>query len=187
MTLVMYVVVTALVAGLFFGIRFFVWAYVRYRDSRIIICPANDQAAVVEVDAVHAAFTSALGQPDIRLQNCARWPLHQSCGQECLVQLDVAPEECLVRGVMMRWYQSKSCVYCGKPFEQVQLLDHKPALKSAGGQLVTWRELHGKDLLTSLSNLKPVCWDCYIAHSFLQQHPELVTYRPWREGIHRSQ
>lgn len=104
----------------------------------------NGEAAIVEVDAVHAALTSALGQPDVRLQNCARWPLHQSCGQECLVQLDVAPEECLVRGVMMRWYQSKSCAYCGKRFQQVQLLDHKPALISPEGQLVTWRELVGK-------------------------------------------
>ena len=113
----------------------------------------------VEVDAVHAALTSALGQPDVRLQNCARWPLHQSCGQECLVQLDLAPEECLVRGVMMRWYRSKACVYCGKQFEQIQLIDHKPALIGPEGQLFTWRELVGKDLLTSLTNLKPVCWD----------------------------
>ena len=39
MTLVMYVVVTALVTTvLFLGIRYFVRAYVRYRDSRIITC-----------------------------------------------------------------------------------------------------------------------------------------------------
>lgn len=188
MMLVVYVVVAALVTtGLFLGIRYFVRAYLRYRDSRIIICPGNGEAAIVEVDAVHATLTSVLGQPDVRLQNCARWPLHQNCGQECMVQLDVAPEECLVRGVMMRWYQSKSCVYCGKPFEQIELLDHKPALKSPEGQLVTWRELVGEDLLTSLANLEPVCWDCYIAHSFVQEHPEMVTYRPWREGIHRAQ
>ncbi|HJT27668.1 MAG TPA: hypothetical protein VJ784_09695 [Pyrinomonadaceae bacterium] len=188
MTLFMYVVITILVTtGLFLGIRYFVRAYLRYRDSRIIICPENDVAAVVQVDAVHAALTSALGQPDVRLENCARWPLHQSCGQECLVQLDVAPEECLIRGVMMRWYRSKSCVYCEKPFEQVQLLDHKPALKNPEGQLLTWQELAGKDLLTFLATLEPVCWDCYIAHSFVEEHPDLVTYRPWREGIHRSQ
>ena len=58
MTLVMYVVVTALVTtGLFLGIRYFVRAYLRYRDSRIIICPGNGEAAIVEVDAVHAALT----------------------------------------------------------------------------------------------------------------------------------
>ncbi len=187
MTLVMYVVVTAVVATvLFFGIRYFVWAYVRHRDSRIIVCPGNGEAAIVEVDAVHAALTSALGQPDIRLQNCARWPLYQSCGQECLVQLDIASDECLVRGVMMRWYQCKSCVYCGKPFTLIQTLDHKPALQSPEEELVTWRELAGKDLLTSLATHQPVCWDCFIAQSFAHEHPELVTYRPRGEGFHRS-
>jgi hypothetical protein len=184
MTLVVYVVVTALVAtGLFFGIRYFVRAYIRYRDSRLIICPDNGEAAIVEVDAVHAALTSALGQPDIRLQNCWRWPIHQACGQECLVQLDVAPEECLVRGVLMRWYESKSCIYCAKPFEQIHLLDHKPALQSPEGMLVQWREVAVKDLQTVLTKYLPVCWDCYIAQSFRREHPDLVVYRPWRNDI----
>ncbi len=187
MTLVMYVVVTALVAtGLLFGIRYFVRAYIRYRDSRMIICPENRQAAIVEVDAMHAALTSALGQPDIRLQNCERWPLYETCGQECLIQLDVAPAECLVRGVLMRWYQSKSCLYCGKTFEQIQLLDHKPALQSPEGKLVEWSEVAIKDLQVVLKDYKPVCWDCYIAQSFIRDHPEAVVYRPWQTGIHRA-
>jgi hypothetical protein len=180
----MYVVVTALVAtGLFFGIRYFVRAYIRYRDSRMIICPDNGEAAIVEVDAVHAALTSALGQPDIRLQNCWRWPIHQACGQECLVQLDVAPEECLVRGVLMRWYESKSCIYCAKPFEQIHLLDHKPALQSPEGMLVQWREVAVKDLQTVLTKYLPVSCDCYIAQSIRLEHPDLVVYRPWRNDI----
>lgn len=187
MTLVAYTVVTAVLAtGLFFGVRYFVRAYLRYRDSRFIICPGNGQAAIVEVDAVHAALTSALGQPDIRLQNCGRWPIQQACGQECLVQLDVAPAECLVRGVLMRWYESKSCLYCGKQFEQIHLLDHKPALQSPDGKLVDWREVAIQDLEIALSNYKPVCWDCYLAQSFVRDHPELVVYRPWQPGIHRA-
>jgi len=184
MTLVLYVVVTGLVAtSLFFGIRYFVRAYIRYRDSRLIICPNNAEAAIVEVDAVHAALTSAFGQPDIRLQNCWRWPLYQNCGQECLVQLDVAPPECLVRGVLMRWYGFKSCLYCGKRFEQIQLLDHKPALQSPEGKLVDWSEVAIKDLQIMLKNYKPVCWDCYIAQSFRKDHPDLVVYRPGRNDI----
>jgi hypothetical protein len=58
MTPVVFAVVTALVApGLFFGIRYFVRAYIRYRDSRLIICPDNGAAAIVEVDAAHAPLT----------------------------------------------------------------------------------------------------------------------------------
>lgn len=179
MTLVMYVVATILVAtSLFLGIRYFVRAYIRHRDSRMIICPQNGEAAIVEVDAVHAALTSALGQPDIRLQNCWRWPIHQACGQECLLQLDVAPPECLVRGVLMRWYESKSCMYCRKTFEQIHLFDHKPALQSPEGDLLEWGELAVQDFQTVLNNYKPVCWDCYIAQSFVREHPDLVVYRP---------
>ncbi|HLO00020.1 MAG TPA: hypothetical protein VK208_16290 [Pyrinomonadaceae bacterium] len=187
MTQVIYVVAIALLATiLFFGIRYFVRQYVRYRDSRVITCPENGEAAIVEVDAVHAALTSAIGQPDIRLQNCGRWPLHQNCGQECLLQLDVAPPECLVHGVLMRWYDSKSCLYCGKPFHLIQLLDHKPALQSPEGNLLAWSEVAIEDMQRVMDSFKPVCWDCYIAQSFVREHPEAVVYRPWRPGIHRS-
>jgi hypothetical protein len=29
----------------------------------------------------------------------------------------------------------------------------------------------------------PVCWGCYVAQSFRREHPELVVYRPWRDGV----
>jgi hypothetical protein len=184
---VVYVVAAGLLAtSLFFAIRYLVREYIRYRDSRIITCPDNGEAAIVEVDAIHAALTSALGQPDIRLQNCGRWPLRQNCGQECLVQMDVAPPECLVRGVLMRWYEFKSCLYCGKPFPQIHLLDHKPALQTPEGKLLEWSEVDIDDLRTVMNTNTPVCWDCYIAQSFIREHPEAVVYRPWQPGIHRS-
>jgi hypothetical protein len=187
MTVVVYLVVAALVAtSLLAGIGYLVRAYVRYRDSRLIICPGNGEAAIVEVDALHAALTSGLGQPDIRLQNCWRWPIQQACGQECLVQLDVASPECLVRGVLMRWYEFKACVYCGKTFGQIHLLDHKPALQSPEGKLVEWSEVAMEDLQILLNNYKPVCWDCYIAQSFVLAHPESVVYRASQAGMHRS-
>jgi hypothetical protein len=164
MTLVMYVVVTALVAtSLIFGVVYLVRAYVRYRDSRLIICPQVGEAAIIEVDAVHAALTSALGQPDIRLRGCWRWPIHQACGQECLIQLDVAPPECLVRGVLMRWYESKACISCAKKFGKLHLLDPTPALQSPDGRLVNWGEVATEDFHTILATYGPVCWDCFFA------------------------
>jgi hypothetical protein len=187
MMFVIYVVAAALMAtGLFFAIRYFVRSYIRYRDSRFITCPDNGEAVIVEVDAMHAALTSAFGLPDIRLQNCGRWPLLQHCGQACLTQLDVGPPECLVRGVLMRWYESQACLYCGKRFHQIELLDHKPALQSPDGKLLEWSEVLIDDLQNVLSRYQPVCWDCYIAQSFVREHPEAVVYRPWQPGIHRS-
>ena len=170
MMFVIYLFVAGLLAtGLFFAIRYFVRKYIRYRDSRMITCPDNGEAVIVEVDAIHAALTSALGQPDIRLQNCGRWPLLQNCGQECLVQMDVAPPECLVRGVLMRWYEFKSCHYCGKPFPQIQLLDHKPALQSPEGKLLEWSEVDIGELQTVMNTYTPVCW---------VQHRPIICTRP---------
>jgi hypothetical protein len=187
MMFVVYVITAALLAtSFFFATLHFVRKYIRYRDSRIITCPDNGEAAIVEVDAMHAVLTSALGKTDIRLQNCGRWPLLQNCGQECLVQLDVAPAECLVRGVLMRWYEFKSCFYCGKTFSQIQLLDHQPALQNPEGKLLEWSALDISELQTVMNTYTPVCWDCYIAQSFVREHPEMVVYRPWQPGIHRA-
>ena len=184
MTLVVYVIAIALVAiSLFLVVSFFVHAYVRYRDSRLINCPGTGESAMVEVDAVHAALTSFAGTPDIRLRNCWRWPINENCGQECLTQLDVAPAECLVSGVLRRWYDCKHCVYCGKGFQQIPLTDHQPALRSPKGELVTWREVPIEDIQIVMDTYSPVCWDCYIAQSFRRDHPELVVYRPWREDV----
>ena len=187
MTLVMYVIAIALVAvSLFLLVRFFVRAYIRYRDSRIITCPDTGEAAMVEVDAVHAALTSFAGVPDIRLRDCWRWPINQNCGQECLIQLDVAPAKCLVSGVLRRWYDFKLCIYCGKVFHQIQLTDHKPALQSPTGELVEWDAVLLENIQMVMDTYSPVCWDCNIDQSFHRDHPELVVYRPWQEGIHRA-
>ena len=98
-----YVIIAAIVAtGLYFVIRWLVASFSKFSGSRPVTCPENGKRELVEVDATHAAFTNAVGRPEIRLQNCSRWPLKQDCGQECLVNLDVAPEDGLVSGVLMR-------------------------------------------------------------------------------------
>jgi hypothetical protein len=136
-----YLIVIVLIAtASVFGIRWLVRAFSQYRGTKIVTCPETGRPAVVEVDAPHALMTSTVGLPDIRLENCSRWPLREQCGQECLTDLDVAPGQCLVSGVLMRWYRGKTCVYCGKPFEELHWTDHKPALQSPAGMLVRGTE-----------------------------------------------
>jgi hypothetical protein len=164
----------------YFGIKWLLRALSRYRGTKIVTCPETGRPALVEVDALHASLTSVAGLPDIRLENCWRWPLKEQCGQECLLDLDVAPEQCLVSGVLMRWYRGKTCCSCGKPFEELQWLDHQPSLKSPEGLLVRWREVPVENISTVLETHRPVCWNCYIAQSFIRDHPDLVIYRPGR-------
>ena len=178
------IAIIILAAALWFGIRWLVRSSSRYRGTRIVTCPETKRPAIVEVDALHASLTSTVGLADIRLQDCTRWPIKGQCGQDCLMDLDVAPDRCLVSGVLMRWYRDKKCVYCSKVFSEVQWLDHRPALLSPEKKLVTWNAVNMTELSNVLETHSPVCWDCYIAQEFRIDHPNMVTFRPWRNDIY---
>jgi hypothetical protein len=173
-------------AALWFGIRWLVRSTSRYRGSQIVTCPETERPAIVKVDALHASLTSTVGPPDIRLQDCSRWPIKEQCGQECLMDLDVAPDRCLVSGVLMRWYRDKNCVYCRKAFPELHWVDHRPALLSADGNLLGWNEVTLDQLRNVLETHSPVCWDCYIAQDFRLDHPDLVVFRPWQNDSYRG-
>ena len=174
------ILLAAIAAALWFGIRWFVRSSSKYRGSHVVTCPETNKPAVVEVDSLHASLTSTVGPPDIRLENCSRWPLKEKCGQECLTDLDVAPGTCLVSGVLMQWYRDKYCVYCRQNFPELHWIDHQPALRSPAGELVSWSEVSMDTLPSVLGTYSPVCWNCYIAQRFRVDHPDLVVFRPWQ-------
>ena len=178
------IAIIILAAALWFGIRWLVRSSSRYRGSKIVTCPETGRPAIVEVDSLHASLTSTVGLPDIRLEDCSRWPIKGQCGQECLMDLDVAPAGCLVSGVLMRWYRDKNCVYCGKPFPELHWVDHRPALLTPDGNLLAWNAVTLDQLRNVLETHAPVCWDCHIAQEFRLEHPDLVIFRPGRNGIY---
>lgn len=177
-----FIVLVIIATALYFGIRWLVRTSSKYRGSRTVACPETGRPAIVEIDALHASLTSIVGHPDIRLESCSRWPMKNQCGQECLANLDVAPGECLVSGVLMQWYRGKNCAYCGKPAEELQWMDRKPALQTPAGQLIEWGEVPINKRSLVLKSHLPVCWECYIAQTFRQNHPDLVVFRPWRNS-----
>lgn len=58
--------------------------YRRHAGGRLLACPENQQAAVVNIDARHAALTGVDGIPRLRLSDCTRWPEHANCNRACL-------------------------------------------------------------------------------------------------------
>jgi hypothetical protein len=173
-----YVVLVALILiAIYFGVRYFVRTSQRFGGERVIICPETGKQAIIEVDARHAGLTSLIHQTDLRLENCWRWPLRENCGQECLLQLDVAPEECLVRSVLEKWYREKTCAFCGRPVEETGVMDHKPALLNPEGVTVEWQQIPISGVTDAMSNCLPVCWNCHIAQSFRREHPDVVVDR----------
>jgi hypothetical protein len=170
------ILIAAIAAVVFIGYRL-IRSSSKYRGSRIVTCPETEEPAVVEVDSLHASFTEIVGPADIRLENCSRWPMKQDCGQECLMNLHVAPEQCMVSGVLMHWYHDKECVYCKNAFTELHWIDHRPALRSPEGKLLAWDQVQMAELPQVLETHLPVCWNCYIAQTFVVEHPDLVVMR----------
>ncbi|MBI1787339.1 MAG: hypothetical protein HYR60_07290 [Acidobacteria bacterium] len=160
-------------AAVLFIAGYFAREWWKLRGARVIRCPENLECAGVAVDAVHGAF----GAP-LKLKECTRWPERAGCGQECLRQIETAPDGCLVRNIITQWYEGKTCVYCGQTLEGIRWIEHQPALHSPDGKTVEWREIRPERVHAVLSTHGPVCWNCHVAETFRREHPELVIERP---------
>src|SRR5262245_54259417 len=116
------------------GIVIAAWTYGRawrhFRGERVVVCPENDGFAAVKVDASHAGSTALRQHLELRLATCSRWPEKESCGQECLSQIEAAPLECLARNILTRWYEGSTCVICNKDIGAFDWKSHKPGLMS---------------------------------------------------------
>ena len=155
--------------------------YWKMRGKRLVTCPETKEAAAVDVDAKAAGWKSATFGAELRLTDCSRWPERAGCGQECLRQIASQPEECLVRRIVAKWYEGKTCVYCHKPVDKVEeWVGHTPALLAPDKKTVYWDHIKAENLPEVFKTYLPVCWSCHIAETFRREHPNLVIDRPAR-------
>jgi len=153
-------------------------AYRKFRGTRVITCPETGRAAAVEVDRKHAAATAAVGETELRLTSCSRWPEREGCGQDCLTQIEESPEGCLVRNMLTEWYRGSTCAFCRKEIPEIHWSDHKPALLTPDRKTLEWHEVRPEDLPRVFATHQRVCWNCHIAQSFRAQFPGLAVERP---------
>ncbi len=180
------VVLLVLLAAVGALVAWLLRAYVRHRGVRLITCPETRTQEAVVVDAGHAAVTALLGRTELRLADCTRWPERRSCGQACLEQILAAPDGCLIRSIVARWYDGKTCLLCGRPVGEREWLEHEPALMDlADPQRPTraWRDVPPERLGEVLATHGPVCWNCHIVETFRRQHGDRVIERPPFEGV----
>jgi hypothetical protein len=176
--LIYFIIVVGIFCLLYLVIPLAAGAYVTFRGKRLVTCPETRRPAAVEVNVFPAALSAGIfGEAKLRLKSCSRWPEREGCGQECLLQVELAPEDCLIRTILDRWYRGRKCAYCGRPFGVVHWFDHKPALVTPEGVTVEWNQFSPERLSEILATHKPVCWDCHIAESFRREFPDLVTDR----------
>jgi hypothetical protein len=153
-------------------------AYVKARGPRAIVCPETTTPEVVEADPSRAAWTSLTDQASYRLVSCSRWPERQDCGQECLDQIESAPDGCLVRERLARWYEGALCALCQKRLEEIQWFRHKPAFLGPDRKILGWGEVPAAELAEVLGTHDPLCWDCQVAETFRASLPDLVIDEP---------
>jgi hypothetical protein len=174
MASVLLVVLAAAVAAMVIpGVR----AYRRFREPRLVTCPETRDTAAVVLDGRHAVETIVAGVPELRLASCSRWPGRASCGQECLRQIEAAPDDCLVRTILSRWYAGSVCAYCRRPIGPIEAWGHQVGLVARDGTTVEWGSVPPERLPALLATHAAVCWNCHVAETFRRLHPELVTER----------
>lgn len=154
----------------------------RERAAFLVTCPRNGEPAAIEVEGSRRAWK--LGGTELRLRECSRWPVRETagCGEECLRQVEAAPEECLVLTTLTHWLEKKSCALCGKPLGATQWLEHMPVLLDPEGTTLRWDAVPPARLQEVLRTHRPVCHSCHDAESFRREHPELLRDRPRAHG-----
>lgn len=171
------VVVLAVAILLLLRGPFKAWRY--YRAPRVVTCPDNHQAAAVSVNAVRAAVSSP-DHPALRLDSCSRWPEKAGCGQECLKQVHDQPDDCMVRTMVARWYEGKSCAICGRAIKLADWHFENPAVLGPDGAPRQWSSFAAEELPGVFATHRAVCGNCYLNEGFRAAHPELVSDRPAR-------
>src|SRR6185369_14440113 len=157
MITIFYFIASIVILGaLFIAIKAIGGAYLKYRGTRVITCPETRKPVAVNVDVKHAAFSAIGGDPDLRLRSCTRWPERQDCDQDCLLQIELNPKDCLVRNMLTNWYEGKKCVFCHQEVEKVNWHERKPALLSPDNKTVQCNDVPPESLPEVLSTHKPV-------------------------------
>lgn len=152
----------------------------KFSGKMLVTCPETHKTAAVKVATARAALAAMAGKQDVELSECSRWPERGPCDQPCLDQLLADPEAHSVWRLASKWYEGKTCAYCGRPISELSHLDHSPGLVSFDGKIIEWDQLRPEDLPEQLASARPVCWNCTIVESFRKEHPELVVDRPWK-------
>ena len=182
MLAVLYIAMAAAAIAILWRVS--VRVYLKYRGTRIVTCPETGEPEAVTVNARDAAVTALLGERQLRLRQCSRWPERAGCDEDCLAQIELAPDECLARHMIEEWYEGSSCTICDKPIGPVNWHGNRPALMDADGRTLEWSAVAPQKIPVVLATHFPVCWDCQVVQSFCRDFPDRMVDR---SGLQRDE
>jgi hypothetical protein len=61
--------------------------FFHFRGVRQVLCPETGSIAIVRINAVRAAVSSAVSDPHLRVSDCSLWPERQGCREDyvCMI------------------------------------------------------------------------------------------------------
>jgi len=77
----------AAVGALFVVAPVVVDTYRRFRGTKTVICPENNLPADIQLDVAEAAASAVVGNPNLVVVRCSRWPERHYCDHRCVEQL----------------------------------------------------------------------------------------------------
>jgi hypothetical protein len=79
-----------LCSAIFFVVRMFV-KFRQFRGPSQVLCPETGSIAIIRINALRAAVSGAVANPDLYVSECSLWPERQGCGQDCVCMISLAP------------------------------------------------------------------------------------------------
>lgn len=158
----------------------------RNAGERVITCPETHTTEVVRVDAGRAAMSELRGEKSLRLESCSRWPDKVNCGQNCLADIEAAPDGCLVRERLESWYRGAECALCGMVIGPIRWFTYRPGLLTPDHRALSWEEVPANAVPEALESDRPICSDCLLAESFREKFPDRVVDDPWHRVDRRE-
>ena len=67
----------------FFLLRMFL-KFVHFRGPRQVLCPETGSIAIIRINALRAAVSGAITDPDLCVSACSLWPERQGCREDCV-------------------------------------------------------------------------------------------------------
>jgi len=180
MTMLMWVLFAAAIAASYVVGQ--ILQFRKYEGKMLVTCPETGKPAAVKVNFWRGVWTSLRGRRRIELAQCSRWPERAGCDQDCVCEIEANPVAHQAWTIAAKWFEGKHCAYCGQEIAPMKHLDRMPALVNLEQKTYEWDQVPTEKLPSAFEVCKPVCWNCHIAETFVRQHPELVTYRPWERS-----
>jgi hypothetical protein len=84
-----------------------------------------------------------------------------------LQEIEAAPEDCLARRIVERWYRDKTCACCGRALGEVGRWQHRPCVMSADRRMLEWKDIAAENIPGVLTTHAPVCWTCLVAETHI--------------------